>query len=233
MGKCPVSRLGTAGVLWSAAVKECMTRRKKIFIAVAAAVSAAGLLALSFANTTDRTEDASSAPVIDVVPPSVESDAPEVDVPVNDVDNDSGVDIEDFDITAMNLTYEALAVVSAYFHISSGDIGDDARAAVVSKADSAVAELFAQQWTRKEELVDSYPAATVFTDVRSISDVPSSDADVTIAVFFDVYESADNDPPTLAGTFRWKIHFTIEGDPTMGSDALDWRISGVSARSIN
>jgi len=139
------------------------------------------------------------------------------------------VDVDELDLLPMDLDYEALAIMSAYYDISPGNAGTELRDEVLANASAEVKAVFAEAWESKEELVKTYPEGEMFIEPLDISDVPSSEGDVTIAIMADVYQINMQEPISKIAKVRWKVSFDITSQP---DGEPQWAISAVSLRTI-
>lgn len=143
------------------------------------------------------------------------------------------VDVTQLDLQPMALDYEALALMSTYYYIADGDIGDSARKDIMSVSSADVVEMFDKHWTTKRALVEEYPRLTVFTDATKVSDAPAGENDVAIAILADVFRSIDGGPIEKMGKVRWTVFFDITEASNGASDTANWTISRLTIRVID
>lgn len=151
-----------------------------------------------------------------------------------DTDTSRGsVDVNTLDMQVMDLDYEALALMSTYYFIMAGDIGEDARSEIFSVASDEVRKAFTDNWEAKRALATDNPDLSVFVDAIKVSDAPAGENDVAIAILANVYRSYGNEPVEVVGKVRWTVFFDFYQDADSATNTANWTISRVIIRNID
>lgn len=203
-----------------------LTHRQRILAAIAATVVIIGAVILAAFVSPSPAQQSASQPVITLPPAApVTPQEPATAPDAGSQQQAPSVDLETLDIEPMNLEYEALALVSAYYSLD-GEPADRARFdAVVENASTEVAQAFDDRWDVKQAFATEYPNAVVFIEPRSISDVPTTDGDVAVAILLDVYQSLDGEDAERVATARWKVSFEVFSPQDVAPNTANWRIS--------
>lgn len=169
------------------------------------------------ANPNDESQPIDSEPV--------ESESP--DAPRG------SVDVNTLDVLNMALDYEAMALMSTYYYISAGDIGEESRRELLRVSSPEVADKFNENWAAKRMLADENPQLMVFMDAIDVSDAPAGDSDTAVAILAEIFRSVDGSAVEFVGTVRWTVFFDITPASDSGSEPAKWTISRFIIRNID
>jgi hypothetical protein len=147
-------------------------------------------------------------------------------------DEEGNVDVQDLDLLSMSLDYEALGLISSYYHISNGDLGDKYRDEVLQISSAEVKKVFGEHWVAKQALVKEYPNVSIFVEPKGFSDVPSVDFDVAVAVVVEIFRSTPEDGVESMGKARWEVNFDVIPASKSEDNAASWLVTEVIVRLV-